>query len=97
MYSIANCGGGGRTDLNWSLKNNSSVWEINNNAGTGFSASEKEYFKSVLKDFKDTAIAAFPACTTPEQVGIQFFAHPFGYVISAKPEYWKKVIPYTVP
>ena len=97
LYSLANCDKYDRSILGWSLKNNSSIWEINKNAGTGFSANEKEYFKSVLKNFKDTAIGAFPACTTPEYVSIQFFAQPFAYDIHAKPEYWKKVITYTVP
>jgi hypothetical protein len=99
MYSIENCGGVGRQALGWSFKKNNWQNSGDNNIynGAGFSSKERAYFKPVLMDFKKTAVSKFSGCKVPEFMSINFFKTPRSYDIYAKPEYWKKVIPYTVP
>lgn len=99
MYRIENCAGDGRQALGWSVKKNQ--WhktdKKNIYGGTGFSSEERAYFKPVLMDFKKTAVSKFPGCKAPEFISINFYRSQSGYDIFAKAEYWKKVIPYTVP
>lgn len=99
MYSIESCGGEGRQALGWSFEKNqwSHAGKKKNSTWGGFSSKEEAHFKSVLMDFKNKAVSKFPACTKPEFVVIRFFRSSGGYDIYAKPAYWKKLIPHTVP
>jgi len=100
MYSIENCGEKGREALGWSVTNNN--WKFTDDksniyAGAGFSAEERAYFKSVLVDFKKTAISKFRGCTAPSFASIRFFKSFDYYEIYARPDYSRKILPYTVP